>query len=92
MCVPALASVADYLQSSVVTARKNWSELSPRARRVILAAGAVDGALKLAALIDLARRPRSAVRGSKAAWAVSLALVNSAGLLPVVYFARGRRS
>jgi uncharacterized protein DUF5652 len=46
----------------------------------------------LAALIDLARRPASAVRGSKPAWVVSVLLVNSAGVLPVAYFIRGRRS
>jgi hypothetical protein len=70
---------------------EKWSRLSPRARRLVVVAGAVDGALKLAALIDLARRPASEVRGSKAAWAVSLTLVNSVGVLPVVYFARGCR-
>ena len=74
-----------------MTASKKWSDLSPRARRFIIAAGAVDGALKIAALIDLARRPRTGVRGSKAAWIVSVALVNSMGVLPIVYFARGRR-
>jgi hypothetical protein len=46
---------------------------------------------KAAALIDLARRPASAVRGSKAAWMVSITLVNSLGVLPIVYFLRGRR-
>jgi len=33
-----------------------WNELSPRTRRVIIAAASVEGALKTAALIDLARR------------------------------------
>ncbi|MGN6431466.1 MAG: DUF5652 family protein [Gaiellaceae bacterium] len=73
-------------------ARKKWSQLSPRARRVVVAASAIEGALKIAALIDLARRPASAVRGSKTAWVVSVSLVNSLGVLPVVYFVRGRRS
>jgi hypothetical protein len=76
----------------VVTAKEKWSRLSPRVRRLVVVAGIVDGALRIAALVDLARRPASAVRGSKAAWAVPLVLVNSLGVLPIVYFARGRRS
>ena len=87
-----MTAVAGYLQSKVVTASEKWSQLSPRARRVIVVAGALEGALKTAALIDLARRPASAVRGSKTAWAVSVLLVNSLGVLPIVYFVRGRRS
>lgn len=59
---------------------------------MLVVGGAVDGALRIAALVDLARRPSSAVRGSKPAWAVSLLLVNSLGVLPIAYFARGRRS
>jgi len=59
---------------------------------LIVAAGAIEGALKAAALIDLARRPSSEVRGSKAAWAVGVSLINSLGALPVAYFAWGRRA
>lgn len=75
-----------------MTATQKWSELSPRNRRLIVVAGAVDGALRIAALVDLVRRPSNEVRGSKPAWAVSLVLVNSLGVLPIVYFVRGRRS
>jgi len=75
-----------------VIAKEKWSRLSPRARRFVVVAGAIDGALRIAALVDLARRPASEVRGSKAAWAVSVGLVNSLGVLPIVYFVRGRRS
>jgi hypothetical protein len=70
---------------------KKWSELSPRTRRLLLVAATIEGALKVVALIDLARRPASAVHGSKAAWAASLPLVNSFGALPIVYFVWGRR-
>jgi hypothetical protein len=59
---------------------------------LIVAAGAIEGALKAAALIDLARRPSSEVRGPKAAWAVGVSLINSLGALPVAYFAWGRRA
>jgi hypothetical protein len=47
--------------------------------------------LKLAALIDLARRPSSHVRGSKAKWAAAVALINAFGAAPLAYFAWGRR-
>ncbi len=70
---------------------KRWNDLDPRTRKAILVVGAVDGALKAAALIDLKRRPADEVRGSRKAWAAALTFVNSAGVLPVVYFLRGRR-
>jgi hypothetical protein len=70
---------------------KKWDELSPRARRAIVAAGVVDGVLKVAALIDLARRPSQQVRGSKAVWAGAVSVTNSLGAVPVAYFVWGRR-
>jgi hypothetical protein len=57
---------------------------------LIIVAGAVDGVLKIAALIDLARRPSSEVRGSKARWAAAVSLSNSLGLVPIAYFVWGR--
>lgn len=71
--------------------RKRWSELEPRQRRAIKVAAALEGLLKIAALIDLARRPARRVRGSKALWAAAIALVNAAGAVPIAYFLRGRR-
>jgi hypothetical protein len=71
---------------------KNWSELGPRARRLIVVGGTIDTALKVVALVDLSRRPAEQVRGSKRRWAWALTLVNSAGVLPVVYLLRGRVS
>jgi hypothetical protein len=71
--------------------RQTWNDLSPRARRLIVVAGAIEGVLKVAALIDLARRPAGEVRGSKARWAVAVTLVNALGIVPIAYFARGRR-
>ncbi|WP_377320529.1 DUF5652 family protein [Pimelobacter simplex] len=72
-------------------AKKRWRDLSPRTRRIILVASAVDGALKAVALADLKRRDADEVNGSKRTWATALTLLNSAGVLPVVYFVRGRR-
>ncbi len=67
-----------------------WSELSPRSRKLIIAAGVVETGLKAVAAIDLRRRPAEQVRGPKWAWFAGL-LVNSAGLIPLSYFAFGRR-
>ena len=72
-------------------AKKKWNELSPRNRQLIIAGGVFDGVLKVAALIDLARRPAGQVRGSKVRWAVAVTLINSVGAVPVAYFACGRR-
>ena len=73
-------------------AKKHWGDLDPAIRRLLLAAAAAEGAVKIAALIDLARRPASEVRGSKLRWAVAVTLVNSAGAVPIAYFVYGRRS
>jgi hypothetical protein len=70
---------------------KRWSQLSERSRRVILVVGAADGLLKIAALIDIKRRPAAEIRGPKWAWATVVTLVNSVGLVPTVYFLFGRR-
>jgi hypothetical protein len=72
--------------------KKRWRDLDPRARQTILLAGAFESGLKIAALIDLAQRPRRDIRGSKAGWAGALALVNSGGVVPIVYLLRGRRT
>ena len=72
--------------------RKRWNELSPRSRKLITAAATFEAVLKIAALIDLLRRPADQVRGSKARWATTIVVLNSAGVLPMYYFARGRRT
>ena len=74
-----------------MAARKSWSELSQRTRRALIAAGVAEGVLKVAALIDLRRRPAGQVRGPKWLWAAALAVVGSAGALPISYFVFGRR-
>ena len=71
--------------------RRQWSDLSERNRRLITITAVAEGILKLAALIDLKRRPASQVRGPKWLWATVLAVVGSAGILPVSYFVFGRR-
>ena len=70
---------------------KRWADLSPTVRRLIVAAGSVEGVLKIAALIDLARPPATEIRGTKTRWAIAIVFVNSAGAVPIAYFTRGRR-
>lgn len=71
-------------------AGRHWSDLSLRTRRLLIAGAGVEALLKLAVLVDLRRRPASEVRGPKRVWALSM-VVNSAGVLPIAYFALGRR-
>ena len=70
---------------------KSWRTTDPRVRQAILLIGAFEAGLKTAALVDLARRPRQAVRGSKAGWAAAIVFINSAGAVPIIYLLRGRR-
>ncbi len=72
-------------------ARRRWRDLSERSRRLIVVAGVLEGILKIAALVDLKRRPAAEIRGSKRAWASAVVLVNSLGAVPVAYFLLGRR-
>jgi hypothetical protein len=58
---------------------------------VLIAAGAVEAMLKIAALADLRRRHPEEVRGSRKTWAWVIVLVNSAGAVPIAYFVRGRK-
>jgi len=72
--------------------KKRWSELPPGTRAVIITSVVLDVGLRTWALADLINRPQNRLKGLKAAWAVGLALVSSAGVLPAGYlaWARGR--
>ena len=72
-------------------AARRWSDLSTRSRRLIIAAAVSESILKTAALVDIARRPASQIRGSKRIWAPVVVVVNSFGGAPLAYFAFGRR-
>jgi hypothetical protein len=74
-----------------MAASQQWSDLDERMRRLVIAAAVADVALRVAALIDIKRRPASQIRGRKWAWATAVAIVSSAGILPVSYFVFGRR-
>ena len=70
--------------------KQRWQALSPRVRRLILTGAALEGLLKVVAIIDLIRRPPAQIRGSKARWAAAIVLLNSGGAIPVAYFRKGR--
>jgi hypothetical protein len=74
-----------------VMAARQWSDLSERTRRLLIAVAVADGTLRIAALIDIKRRPASQIRGRKWVWATAVAIVNSAGILPISYFVFGRQ-
>ena len=74
-----------------MAARRQWGDLPPRTRQLIIAAAAFEAPLKVAALIDLKRRPASQIRGPKWLWAVVVVLINSVGGVPISYFLFGRR-
>jgi hypothetical protein len=69
-------------------ARSRWAGLSDRQRALLAAAAAAEVSLKIAALVDIQRRPASQIRGPKALWRAAMA-VNLIG--PLSYFVVGRR-
>lgn len=72
-------------------AARHWSDLSKRSQRLIIAAAVAEGSLKIAALVDIKRRPASQIRGSKWIWAAVVVIINSFGGAPIAYFLFGRR-
>ena len=65
-----------------------WSDLTRVQRRLLVGAAAAEAALKIAALIDIQRRPASLIRGPKALWRAAM-VVNLLG--PLSYFVVGRK-
>ena len=75
----------------VVAPGRRWSDLSKRTRILLITAAVADGALRVAALIDIQHRPAGQIRGQKWMWAAAVGLVSSAGVVPISYFVCGRR-
>lgn len=69
-------------------AAKKWAELSDRQRALLLGAAAAELSLKIAALIDIKRRPAERIRGPKALWRAAM-VINLLG--PLSYFVIGRK-
>ena len=67
---------------------KKWSDLSPRTKTVILTLASVQISLAATGWADLVSRSSEQVNGSKARWAVIIA-INFFG--PIAYFRWGRR-
>jgi hypothetical protein len=70
---------------------RRWSDLSERDRRLVVVGAVLEGALKIAALIDLKRRPATEIRGRKWIWATVVTVANSVGVVPLAYLLFGRR-
>jgi Phospholipase_D-nuclease N-terminal len=68
-------------------ARPGWNSLAPGYRTALVALGAVEAALLVAAQVDITRRPAKGVAGSKGAWRL-ITLVELVG--PIAYFVFGR--
>jgi len=75
----------------VMAAKRTWRDLDESTRKLIIAVAVAEGILKVAALIDIKRRPASQIRGPKWLWAPVVTVVNSAGVVPISYFVFGRR-
>lgn len=73
-------------------AKKNWNDLTTAQRGAVIGVTAVDAGLRLWAGSDLATRTPDEVRGPKWLWGLGLSVVNSMGVLPVVYLLAGRRT
>jgi hypothetical protein len=73
---------------SIKDAAKKWGDLSDRQRALLLGAAAAELSLKIAALMDIKRRPAERIRGPKALWRAAM-VVNLLG--PLSYFAFGRK-
>lgn len=65
-----------------------WADLSDGQRKLVIAAATAEALLKIAALIDIQRRPADQIRGPKALWRAAM-VVNLVG--PVSYFVVGRK-
>ena len=72
--------------------RRRWSDLSPGTRRLIIVTAVAESIIKVAALFDIKRRPANQIRGPKWLWVPVIAVVNSAGVVPISYFLFGRRT
>lgn len=73
-------------------AKKRWNEISTTAKVAIVAVAAVDGGLRAWALRDLSARTQDEINGPKRLWAFGLSGLTTAGVLPLLYLARGRKS
>ena len=69
-------------------AKRKFSDLPPVVRALVVAIGAAQVGLLVAAQVDISRRPAEQIRGRKAMWR-AIGLLNTVG--PLAYFKWGRR-
>lgn len=84
---PSLRDIRGSPSQNGAMAKRSWADLSRTQRRLVVVTGALQLGLLTAAQLDIARRPASEIRGSKARWRL-ITLINFAG--PIAYFLRGR--
>jgi hypothetical protein len=72
-----------------MASKKRWGDLTPTQQGLILGLASVELALSATALIDLARRPTSQIRGPKPLWLLGC-FVQPVG--PLAYLMLGRRT
>jgi hypothetical protein len=72
-----------------MASKKRWSDLTPTQRALILALASVELAFTATALVDLARRPASQIRGPKPLWLLGC-FVQPVG--PLAYLMLRRRA
>jgi hypothetical protein len=68
--------------------KKNWLDMTPTQKKVVVVAGIAEVALTTWCLRDLKQRDASAVRGPKALWAPAMS-VQPVG--PIAYLVWGRK-
>jgi hypothetical protein len=84
-------TASSHVGEDVMAAKRRWGDLSEGTRKLIIVTAVADSILKGAALIDIKRRPADQIRGPKWLWVPVVAVVNSAGVVPISYFIFGRR-
>jgi hypothetical protein len=67
------------------------ADLSERIRRWLITAAVANDACQVAAPIDITHRLASQIRDRKRMCAAAVALVSSAGVVPISYVVSGRR-
>lgn len=76
------------MSSSSLLSKKKFADLGRGQQALVVVLAVVQLSLATAAWVDLARRPADRVSGSKAKWALTIA-INFFG--PIRYFRKGRR-
>lgn len=70
------------------TSKKNWKDLTPTQRGMVIGGAVVQLTLLALAQRDLVKRPAEEVRGPKWLWRI-VTLINFVG--PIAYFCFGRK-